>query len=131
MGASKILRKAKNKASTGIQAVNKVASKAPAVLNTTSNVLGKVGNVADKVSQVSGKILSDPLVEGFVAANPELLPAYGGAIAASKLVGQGGKMADRGSQLASKGAGIASKTSNVLEKVSSATQPAPPAISFA
>ena len=76
MGASKFFHNVKNKASSGVQAVNKVVEKAPAILNKTSDVLGKV-------SQVSGKILSNPLVEGFVAANPELIPAYGAAVGAS------------------------------------------------
>ena len=130
MGLSKIARRTENKISRGATVVNKIVSKAPAVLNTTSNVLGKVGNIADKVSQVSGKILSNPIVEGFVAANPELAPVYGGAIAASKLIGQGGQLADKGSSLASRGASAASKASNVLEKVNSAAQ-SKPAIQFA
>ena len=130
MGLSKIARRTENKISRGATVVNKIVSKAPAVLNTTSNVLGKVGNIADKVSQVSGKILSNPIVEGIVAANPELAPVYGGAIAASKLIGQGGQLADKGSSLASRGASAASKASNVLEKVNSAAQ-SKPAIQFA
>ena len=130
MGLSKIARRTENKISRGATVVNKIVSKAPAVLNTTSNVLGKVGNIADKVSQVSGKILSNPIVEGFVAANPELAPVYGGAIAASKLIGQGGQLADKGSSLASRGASAASKASNVLEKVNSVAQ-SKPAIQFA
>jgi len=104
MGATKLFRNVKNKGASGLQAVNKIVEKAPAVLDKTSNVLGKV-------SQVSGKILSNPLVEGFVAANPELIPAYGAAVGASKLAGQGAKLAD-------KGANVAGKASNVLEKVS-------------
>jgi hypothetical protein len=110
MGATKFFRDVKNKGASGLQAVNKVVEKAPAVLNKTSDVLDKAGNIAGKVSNVSGKILRNPLVEGFVAANPELLPAYGAAVGASKLVGQGAKLAD-------KGAGVAGKASNVLEKV--------------
>jgi len=116
MGASKLFRDVKNKGASGIQAVNKVVEKAPAILNKTSDVLGKV-------SQVSGKILSNPLVEGFVAANPELIPAYGAAVGASKLAGQGSK-------LASKGAGVAGKASNVLEKVNT-TMSRPQAVTFA
>ena len=123
MGLSKIARRTENKISRGATVVNKIVSKAPAVLNKTSDVLGKVGNVADKVSQVSGKILSNPIVEGVVAANPELAPVYGGAIAASKLIGQGGQLADKGASLASKGAGVASKASNVLEKASPQMSP--------
>jgi hypothetical protein len=130
MGASKFFHNVKNKASSGIQAVNKVVDKAPAILNKTSNVLDKAGNIAGKVSNISGKILENPLVAGFVAANPELLPAYGAAVGASKLIGQGAKLADKGSSAASRGAGVASKASNVLEKVNT-NMSRPQAVTFA
>lgn len=116
MGIRKIARRTENKISRGATVLNKAVSKGGQVLNTTSNVLGKVGNVAEKVGKVSGKILSNPIVEGFVAANPELAPLYGGAVAVSNLVKQGGKLADKGSSLAGKGANVAGKASNVLEK---------------
>ena len=130
MGLSKIARRTESKIHRGVAVVNKVVDKAPAVLNTTSKVLGKVGDIAEKVSNVSGKILSNPIVEGIVAANPELMPFYGGAIAASKLVGQGGQLADKGSSLASKGASAAGKASNVLEKVNTQMS-RPQAVTFA
>ena len=117
MGLGKLIRRDADKIGGTVRGVvNKVVRDAPAILNTTSKVLGTVGGIADKISSVSGKILSNPIVEGFVAANPELAPFYGGALAASKLVGQGGQLADRGSHLASKGSGVASKVGNVLEK---------------
>jgi hypothetical protein len=115
MGLSKFARRTENKISRAVPVANKIVS-------TAGNVLGKVGNIADKVSNVSGKILSNPIVEGIVASQPELMPIYGGAIAASKLVGQGG-------QLAGKGSAVAGKVSNVLEKVSSAQSK--PAMQFA
>ena len=115
MGLSKIARRTENKISRAVPVANKIVS-------TAGAVLGKAGSVAEKVSQVSGKILSSPIVEGLVASQPELAPIYGGALAASKLVGQGGKLAD-------KGANVAGKASNVLEKVSS--QMSKPAIQFA
>lgn len=116
MGLSKDVRRARNKLSRVVPVANKLVS-------GTANVLGKAGNIADKVSNVSGKILNNPIVEGIVAANPELAPAYGLAVTASKLVGKGGQLAD-------KGAAVAGKASNVLEKVQSATSPKP-AMSFA
>lgn len=103
MGLSKIVRRTENKISRVVPVVNKVVSGSGKVLN-------KAGNVLDKASDVSGKILNNPIVQGFVAANPELLPLYGGAVAASKLVGTAGKAAD-------KGANVAGKVSNVLEKI--------------
>jgi len=115
MGFSKVASRASNKLQKGVSIANKVVGKAPAILDKTSDILGKV-------SSVSGKILNNPITAGIVASNPELLPAYGLAIGASKLIGQGSK-------LASKGADVASKTSNVLEKVNSASSK--PAISFA
>jgi len=106
MGLSKIARRADSKIARGVNVANKVVSKSGQVLDKTSNVLAKVSNI-------SGKILSNPIVEGIVATNPELAPIYGGAVVASKLAG-------KGAQLASKGADVAGKTSNVLEKVSNA-----------
>lgn len=115
MGLSKLVRRTENKIERVVPVVNKVVSGG-------GKVLGKVGDVADKVSKVSGKILSNPIVEGIVAANPELMPLYGGAVAASKLVGTAGRVAD-------KGANVAGKVSNVLEKVSPQTPK--PAMQFA
>jgi hypothetical protein len=116
MGLSKDLRRAQNKLSRGVDVANKVAGK-------TSNVLNKTSNVLDKVSNVSGKILSNPIVEGIVASNPELMPLYAGAVGASQLVGTAGKVAG-------KGASVAGKASNVLEKASSMSS-STPAIQFA
>lgn len=116
MGLSKIARKTQNKVSRAIPVANKIVS-------TAGSVLGKVGSVAEKVSEVSGKILNNPIVAGIVASQPELLPAYGLAVGASKMIGQGGKAAE-------KGAAVAGKVSNVLEKVNSVTQ-SKPAIQFA
>jgi hypothetical protein len=116
MGFSKIVRRTENKISRAVPVANKIVS-------TAGSVLGKVGSVAEKVSSVSGKILNNPIVEGIVASQPELLPAYGLAVGASKMIGQGGKAAEKGSA-------VAGKVSNVLEKVSSATQ-SKPAMSFA
>lgn len=131
MGLGKLIRKGDSKIGGTVRGVaNKVVKDAPGILNTASKVLGTVGNIADKVGSVSGKILSNPMVEGFVAANPELAPIYGGALAASKLVGQGGKLADKGSSLASKGSGVASKVGNVLEKAG-VVKPQSQAIQFA
>lgn len=118
MGLSKIVRRTENKISRGATVANKIVTKGGSVLNTASNVLGKVGNAAEKAGNIGDKILSNPIVEGIVAANPELMPLYGGAIAASKMVGEGGKLADRGSVLAAKGAGIAGQASNKLQQVS-------------
>ena len=115
MGLSKIARRADNKIARGVNVANKVVSKSGQVLDKTSNVLAKVSNV-------SGKILSNPIVEGIVASQPELMPLYGGAVALSKMAGQG-------AQLASKEADVAGKTSNVLEKVSNAQSKS--AMSFA
>ena len=115
MGLSKIVRRTENKLSRGVTVANKVAGTGAMVLNKTSDVLGKVSNV-------SGKILSNPIVEGIVASNPELLPAYGAAVGASKLVGTAG-------QVAGKGADVAGKASNVLEKASSMSSK--PAMQFA
>lgn len=115
MGLSKFAKRTENKLSRGATVANKVAVGGAKVLNKTSDVLAKV-------SAVSGKVLSNPIVEGIVAANPELAPIYGGAVAASKLAGQG-------SQLAGKGASVAGKASNVLEKASSMSSK--PATQFA
>ena len=115
MGLSKIARRADNKIARGVNVANKVVSKSGQVLDKTSNILAKASNI-------SGKILSNPIVEGIVATNPELAPIYGGAVVASKLAG-------KGAQLASKGSDVAGKASNVLEKASSMSSK--PAMSFA
>ena len=115
MGLSKIARRADSKIARGVNVANKVVSKGGQVLDKTSNVLAKV-------SAVSGKVLSNPIVEGIVAANPELAPIYGAAVTASTLAG-------KGAQLASKGSDVAGKASNVLEKASSMSSK--PAMSFA
>lgn len=115
MGLSKIARKGANKVSRGVAVANKVVGTGATVLNKASDVLGKV-------SAVSGKILSNPLVEGIVASQPELLPAYGLAVGASKMIGTAGKVAG-------KGADVAGKASNVLEKVNQQTSK--PAMQFA
>lgn len=103
MGLSKIVRRTENKIQRIVPVVNKVVSGSAKVLN-------KTGNVLDKVSDVSGKILNNSIVQGLVAANPELLPIYGGAVALSNLTGKAGQVAD-------KGANVAGKVSNVLEKI--------------
>jgi len=115
MGLSKIARRTENKLSRAVPVANKIVSGSGKVLNKASDVLGKA-------SAISGKILSNPIVEGIVASNPELAPIYGGAVAASKLAGKAG-------QVAGKGADVAGKASNVLEKVNSMSSK--PAIQFA
>lgn len=116
MGLSKFARRTENKITRGVNVANKIVGKSGQVLNTASNVLGKVSNI-------SGKILSNPIVEGIVASNPELAPIYGGAVAVSALTG-------KGAELAGKGAKVADNTSNVLEKASGVMK-SKPAMSFA
>jgi len=115
MGLSKIARRTENKLSGAVNVANKVAGTGGKVLNKASDVLGKV-------SAISGKILSNPIVEGIVASQPELLPAYGLALGASKMIGTAGKVAG-------KGADVAGKASNVLERASSMSPK--PAMQFA
>ena len=90
MGLNKIARKAQNKLRPVARTVNKVVDRAPAVLGKTSTVLTKVGNI-------SGKLLENPITAGIVAANPELLPAYGAAIGASTLISKAGSATGKAS----------------------------------
>ena len=103
MGLNKIARKAHNKLRPAARIVNKVVDRAPAVLGKTSAVLSKVGNI-------SGKVLENPVTAAIVAANPELLPAYGAAIGASTLVSKAGS--------------ATGKASNSLEKAQPAVKAA-------
>jgi len=103
MGLNKIARKTENKLRPVARVVNKVVDRAPAVLGKTSVVLNKVGNI-------SGKVLENPLTAAFVAANPELLPAYGAAIGASALISKAGS--------------ATGKASNSLEKAQPAVRAA-------
>tara|TARA_R110002110_G_scaffold79437_2_gene207603 strand:+ start:186 stop:512 length:327 start_codon:yes stop_codon:yes gene_type:complete len=83
MGLNKFVRRSESKLRPAARIVNKIVDRAPAVLGKTSKVLDKVGNI-------SGKVLENPLTAAFVAANPELLPAYGAAIGASELISKAG-----------------------------------------
>jgi hypothetical protein len=110
MGIGKFFRGVVNKVQRGVTGVvNKIVKAAPGIVNTGGRVLSTISKVAGTVSDVGGKILSNPLVQGFIAANPELAPIYGGAIGLTKLIGQGGQVAGKGAQLAG-------KVSNILEK---------------
>ena len=90
MGLNKLIRKSENKLRPVARVVNKVVDRAPAVLAKTSKVLDKVGNI-------SGKLLENPITAGIVAANPELLPAYGAAIGASSLISKAGSATGKAS----------------------------------
>lgn len=105
MGLQKVERKLNSKLAPLLQ-------KAPASLNQASIVLAKTSNVLSKVSNVSGKILNNPITAGIVASNPELLPIYGGAIGASKMLGQGANVIGK----VAIGASVAGVGANLLEK---------------
>lgn len=106
--------------------LNKFASNAGTKLQPklkkASMGLAVTSNILSKVSNVSGKVLGSPIVSGIVAANPELLPFYGGAVAASKLAGSAAKVANTASK-------VTAVASNTLEKTQPKTMQ--PAITYA
>jgi len=122
MGASKVARKISNKLQPVEKFANKVAKNSPEILAKTSNVLAKSGNVLSKVGEVSGKVLTNPLVTGFVASNPEFAPVLGAGIVASKLTSKAGGYATGASK-------IASSAGNAIEKAQSKGDK--PAMTFA
>jgi hypothetical protein len=105
---NKLSKKANNKFQTLNSGINKLVQ--PKNLTKASIVLNKTGNILSKVGNVSGKILKNPLVGSIVAANPELLPVYGGLVAASAGASKLGRVSNQVSNALEKAQGGSSVT---------------------
>jgi hypothetical protein len=106
MGLSKLIRRTESKISRG---VSKIVDRAPRIISQAGSFLSKAGGVAGQVAGIADKILTNPITEALVAANPELIPLYGGALGATKLVEQVG-------QGTRKAGSVARQVGNTLER---------------
>lgn len=109
LGFNKLSKTFVSKLQPVFRSVSKIVDRAPEYISQAGGFLSKAGGVAGQVAGIADKVLSNPITEALVAANPELIPLYGGALGATKLVEQVGGHA-------SKAGRVASQVGNTLER---------------
>jgi hypothetical protein len=109
MGLSKLYRQGVSKLQPVFRGVSKIVDRAPSIISQAGGFLSRAGDVAGQVAGIADKVLTNPITEALVAANPELIPLYGGALGATKLVEQVGGHS-------SKAGRVASQVGNTLER---------------